>query len=174
MLDIPTKFYISPDLPEVKPGELVLSSSSSTATISLDLLKQINSNGVRPGELSVLLAAIAQEQERQDALDEEINADMVSYRTKTTGVDNTVFISVENPRHGPRIKVAIDPPTHVDPVGNNASVSIADGSIVAGGALPSNVHKQVRRFIELNRNTLLDYWHKRIDTDDLKARLQKI
>ena len=59
---------------------------------------------------------------------------MVPYRKSVTGLDNTVFISVKFPRHDPRINVAIDPPTHVDPAGNNASVTIDDGR--RGGQSP--------------------------------------
>jgi hypothetical protein len=32
----------------------------------------------------------------------------------------------------------------------------------------------VQRFIEANRPALLDYWEKRIDTDELRQRLKKI
>jgi Domain of unknown function (DUF4160) len=83
------------------------------------------------------------------------------------------LFSAKVPQHVPRIKVAVDPPTHLERFGNNASVAIDDGSVFAGD-LPTRVHKQVRRFIELNRDVLLDYWEQRIDDDELKARLKKI
>ena len=106
-------------------------------------------------------------------IEEEVIADMVSYRKNVTGLDNTIFISVKFAQHAPRIKVAIDPPTHIDPFGNNASVSIRDGNVVAG-KLPAHVGESVRDFIALNREVLLDYWEKRIDTDELRRRLQSI
>jgi hypothetical protein len=97
-------------------------------------------------------------------------ADMVSYRKNVTGVDNTIFISVKVPRHAPRIKVAVDPPTHIDPFGRSAAVAIHDGRVVAG-SLPAGVLDDVRGFIALNHEALLDYWEKRIDTDELRQRL---
>jgi hypothetical protein len=100
----------------------------------------------------------------------EMIADMVSYRKNVTGLDNTVFISVKFAQHAPRIKVAVDPPTHIDPFGHSASVSIHDGCVVAG-RLPARVRDDVRGFIDLNREALLDYWEKRIDTDELRQRL---
>ena len=101
---------------------------------------------------------------------EEIVANMVSYRKNVTGLDNTIFISVKFAQHAPRIKIAVDPPTHIDPFGNNASVSIHGGNIV-GGELSAHVADRVNDFIALNRKALLDYWEKRIDTDELRRLL---
>jgi len=64
------------------------------------------------------MAAIAAEATTR----EEAVADMVSYRKNVTGLDNTIFISVKFAQHAPRIKVAVDPPTHIDPFGSSASV----------------------------------------------------
>jgi hypothetical protein len=119
------------------------------------------------------IVAVEQGLSEQLAEEEELTADIVSYRKNITGLDNTVFISVKFPRHGPRIKVAIDPPTHVDPAGNNASVSIDDGRLVAGD-LPARTLEQVRHFININRAVLMDYWEKRIDTDELRQRLRQV
>jgi hypothetical protein len=105
--------------------------------------------------------------------EQELAADMVSYRKNVTGIDHTIFLSVEIPRHAPRIKVAVDPPTHLDPIGNNASVTIHDGEVVAGD-VPSRLLKQVRHFIDINRETILQYWNKEIDTDELRQRLKQI
>jgi hypothetical protein len=76
-------------------------------------------------------------------------------------------------QHAPRIKVAVDPPTHADPFGKNASVSIGDGHVVAGD-LSAGVLEEVQGFIEINREALLDYWEKRIDTDELRQRLHPL
>jgi hypothetical protein len=69
--------------------------------------------------------------------------------------------------------LAIDSPDSVDPRGETASVMIADGAVVAG-KVPSKVLKQVRRFIELNQDVLLDYWNYRISTPELGRRLKSI
>jgi hypothetical protein len=132
---------------------------SSVSSYFLYVATRIDRDGVLPIEML------------DPVLEEELTADMVSFRKNVTGVDNTVFISVKFPGHAPRIKVAVDPPTHIDVFGNNASVAIADGKLLAGGKLPSNVQKQVETFLQMNRDVLLDYWEKRIDTAELRDRL---
>jgi hypothetical protein len=105
--------------------------------------------------------------------DETDLQEMVSYRKNVTGVDHTVFISPKgNARHAPRIKIAIDPPDSVDPRGVTVSVAL-DGNIAAGTVTPELL-RQARRFIELNRQVLLDYWNYRIDTEELRQRLLAI
>jgi hypothetical protein len=115
------------------------------------------------------IAALADERAEEELLEE-----MVSYRKDVTGVENTVFISPKgNTRHAPRIKLAIDPPLSVDPRAKTASVAIADGTVVAG-EVPPRVLEQARRFIDANRDVLLDYWEYRIDTDELRRRLKSV
>lgn len=98
--------------------------------------------------------------------------EMVSYRKKVTGISHTVFISPRgNAQHGPRVKVAINPPDSLDPRGDVATVSF-DGLVV--GDISPPLLKQVRLFIETNRTVLLDYWHYRIDTEQLQQRLRSI
>ena len=110
-----------------------------------------------------------------DALaDEELLAEMVSYRKDVTGVDNTVFISPKgNAQHAARIKLAIDPAGSIDPRSKTASVAIADGAVMAG-EVPAALLKAAQRFIDLNRAALLDYWEYRIDTEELRQRLVSI
>jgi hypothetical protein len=109
-----------------------------------------------------------------DALaEEEMLGEMASFRKAVTGVDNTIFVSTKSGvRHGPRIKLAVNPATHVSPSGDTASVNF-DGEVTAG-QLPSDLLRQAQRFIELNRQTLLDYWEERISTDELRQRLKRI
>ena len=47
-------------------------------------------------------------------------------------------------------------------------------AVVAGEDVPAPLLDQVRRFIDLNRGTLLDYWEYRIDTEQLRRRLKPI
>ncbi len=105
--------------------------------------------------------------------EEEMTAGMAAFRKNVTGVDNTIFVSAKFPRHVARIKVAVNPPTHIDRFGDNASVAIADGSVLAG-ELPPKVLKQVRQFLDLNQEALLAYWEQQIDDDELRSRLRKI
>ena len=45
-----------------------------------------------------------------------------------------------------------------------------DAAVVAGEDVPTPLLDQVRRFIDLNRGALLDYWEYRIDTEQLRSR----
>jgi hypothetical protein len=106
--------------------------------------------------------------------EEELLQEMVSFRKNVTGVDHTIFISPRGKtRHAPRIKVAIKPSNSIDPQTETASIRIADGEVVAG-SVPAPLIDQVRRFIDANRDALLDYWDYRIDTDELRQRLRPI
>jgi len=107
----------------------------------------------------------------------ELLGDMVNYKKKTTGVDNTVFISQKGyARHGARIKIAIEPPDSIDVTSKTASVSISSGKIVAGdkAKVSAALLKQVEKFIELNRPVLLDYWNAKISTEELQERLKAV
>ncbi len=99
---------------------------------------------------------------------------MVTYRKNITGVDNTIFISPGlRVRHAPRIKVAIEPPDSINPLSEQASVEISTGRVVAG-EVSAALLKQVQKFIQLNRDVLLEYWDARITTDQLQERLKAI
>jgi hypothetical protein len=67
--------------------------------------------------------------------------------------------------------VAIDPPDNLDPRGNIATVTL-DGAVI--GEIDPQLLRQVLRFMQTNRQVLLDYWLYRIDTDQLRQRLQSI
>jgi len=104
----------------------------------------------------------------------ELLEEMVSFRKNVTGVDNTVFISPRGfTQHAPRIKLAIDPPDSIDPRSVTASIAIDGGDVVAGD-VPSELLRQARQFIEINRDVLLDYWNYVADTEDLRGRLKSI
>lgn len=105
------------------------------------------------------------------SVEEELTASMAMFRKNITGVDSILYISLKFPRHKPRIKVAIDATARLDPFGDNASVAIADGEHLDGTRMPPWLRKQVEWFLELNRDTLLEYWEGRLDTDQLRERL---
>jgi hypothetical protein len=87
------------DLIEVPPAGTVTSvSSGAGAVVPIEWLREINTNGVRPGELTPLINDL------EDQAEEE---DMVSAWPDDTGVPNTIKILPGNPAHGPRIKVAL-------------------------------------------------------------------
>jgi hypothetical protein len=133
---------------------------------------------MREAGIALTLDASSGSQPVVDISDElaerELLEEMVSFRKKVTGVNNTVFISPKGfTRHAPRIKLAVDPPDSIDPRGATASVAIESGDVVDGD-VPAELLKQVRQFIELNHDVLLDYWNYRADTEELRERLKSI
>lgn len=106
--------------------------------------------------------------------EEELLQEMSSYGRRTTGIDNTIWISPKgNTRHAARLKVAIDPPHAIKPGGRTAAVAVHDGSLVEGD-MPANLLKQVQHFITLNRDVLIEYWNYEILTDAMEQRLKKV
>jgi hypothetical protein len=108
-----------------------------------------------------------------DASDEPDDLqETLSFRKDVTGVDNTIFISPrDNAAHGPRVKVAVDPPDSLDPRGRIATITF-DGAVI--GAINPELARQVDRFIQLNREVLLAYWNYEIDANQLQQGLQSI
>ena len=107
-----------------------------------------------------------------DAPAVDVFEEMVSYRANVTGIGHTIFISPRgNAAHGPRVKVAIDPPDSLDPRGTIATITLG-GAVI--GTIDPQLARQVQQFIDVNRAVLLDYWNYKIDTDQLRQRLQSI
>jgi hypothetical protein len=105
--------------------------------------------------------------------DEEVE-DMASLRSKTTGVENTIFVSTKAfGRHAARIKIAVDPPHTFNATSKSASMAIHDYGIT-GEYLAPRIVEQAKQFIELNRDALLDFWECKISTEDLIERLKPI
>ena len=100
--------------------------------------------------------------------------DMVSLRSEKTGVENTIFVSTKGyAEHAPPIKIAVDPPDTFNATSKSASMAIHDYSI-RGESVAPHVAEQAKRFIDLNREALLDYWETKIDTAQLIERLKPI
>jgi hypothetical protein len=100
--------------------------------------------------------------------------DTVSLRSEKTGVENTIFVSTKGyAEHAPRIKIAVDPPDTFNATSKSASMAIHDYSI-RGESVAPHIAEQARRFIDLNREALLDYWDTKIDTAQLIERLKRI
>jgi hypothetical protein len=155
---------------EIPPLDTVARVSGTGGFVAdIDLLREINANGVAPGELTAVIEALDAQAET------EMLGDLSSYPSRETGVDNTIFVSTKiGVRHGPRIKLAVDPPDSLSPGCVNASIAIDSGEVVAGIKPDAKVLKQAREWIALNRDALLDYWHCRISTPDFGERMKPI
>jgi uncharacterized protein with WD repeat len=105
--------------------------------------------------------------------DDEVE-DMVSLPSERTGVDNTIFVSTKGyAEHAPRIKIAVDPPHTFNATSKSASMAIHDYSI-RGEYVAPHIAEQAKRFIDRNREALLDYWECKIDTAQLIERLKPV
>jgi hypothetical protein len=157
---------------------ITIRSSTLGALADPALLKELALDHGHAVELTDLGVVVARREDIHDLADqlaeEELLEEMSSYSKRTTGVDNTVWISPRgNTRHGPRLKVAIDSRHATRPGSKTASISIDDGSLLAGDA-PADVLEQVRRFINANRDVLIDYWDYKILTEEMEERLKRI
>jgi len=100
---------------------------------------------------------------------------MAAFGPEDTGVSNTIYISPDaTGRHAARIKVAIDPPLTFSVRGKHASITVHDGEHVAGAPVSAALHKQLREFIELNRDVIMHFWRGEIGTPELVKRLRRI
>jgi hypothetical protein len=82
-------------IPIPPPGTVTGVSSGAAALVPIEWLREINTKGVRPGELAVLL----------DELEDQAEEDMVSAWPDDTGLANAIKIIPGNPAHGPRISI---------------------------------------------------------------------
>jgi hypothetical protein len=101
------------------------------------------------------------------------DADMVCLPEKRTGIHNTLFASTKSyasERHGPGINIAVDAPDGLNAASAKAFVSIWN-DLLTGGYIPPKLVEQCKRFIELNREALIDYWECRVDTTDFLGRI---
>jgi hypothetical protein len=92
-----------------------------------------------------------------------------------TGLPMVVWISERGrSRHDVRVKVSLVPGRRLDP-GRMCSVSVRpDVDVVAGGPLATVDLDLVRRWIDLNKDTIVDYWNGKLLTDEAIARLRPL
>jgi hypothetical protein len=73
--------------------------------------------------------------------------------------------------HPQNISPSLDWSNRNSGFGNIATITL-DGAVI--GKIDPQLARQVQHFVEINRAVLLDYWHYRIDTNQLQQRLQSI
>jgi hypothetical protein len=142
---------------------------SSSAQIAADPASFFNAlragHAVHVPELGGTVALVEADQEVED---------MVSLRPEKTGVESTIFVSTKGyAEHAPHIKIAVDARHTFHATSKSASMAIHDCSI-RGESLAPSIAQQAKQFIDLNRETLLDYWDCKIDTAQLIERLKPI
>lgn len=107
-----------------------------------------------------------------DAKDEEDFFDMANLPPEVTGLPMVVWVSQRGrSRHDVRIKVSLVHGRRMD-IDQTASVTVRPSvTVVAGAALAKDDLEAVARWIDRNREAIIDYWHERIYTNELLARL---
>ena len=100
--------------------------------------------------------------------------EMANLYPDDTGLPMTVWVSPRGrARHDARVKVCRTPGDNMDP-SNLAVVAIRPSPRVVHGPLAQSDFVPVAAWIELNRDTLLDYWNGTISAAGLVTRLRRI
>jgi hypothetical protein len=135
--------------PELAQESATVIPGTGTAVLPITLLTEIAS----APDARERLADIA------DALiEEEYAFAMTVLNEEDTGIFNTLwFQRAPGIRDGPRIKVMIDPAKAVSPGRKQPSIPFDPGKPAQGDISPA-LERQVRDFIELNREALLREW----------------
>lgn len=106
----------------------------------------------------------------------ELLSEMANVRPAKTGLSMVVYISTKfEVPHGPRLKVC---KKHGDKfIGDTFSITISDEPRIIGKTgkeISAEDIIKVKKFIFLNKKTLLDYWDLKIDTADMIMSMKKI
>ncbi len=100
--------------------------------------------------------------------------EMANLFPRHTGLPVTVWVGPRGgARHAARIKVCVEPGDRMR-IDDAASMLIGDPPKVVRGKLDPMIAEAAGRWVLLNRDALLDYWHGKIDTFDLQSRLRKV
>jgi hypothetical protein len=104
---------------------------------------------------------------------------MSNLRPGATGIDGVIIwlswgeSSGAELKHGPRIKVIMGDKLTREAINKAVSVKLTVPPQVVG-SLPGKLKQQVFRFIELNRQTLIDHWNGDTDSQEFGAAIQRI
>ena len=152
------------------PGTITPLSSGTGAVVSIEWLREIDARGLSRGELGPLIEAIEEL---------EVEEDMVSAWPEDTGVANALKILPRSgASHGPRIKVAIDPPNRFRTTRGGVEASVPfDATSISDpvpAIVPASLLQQVRAFIDINRDALIAFYNEEISGIQLAQRLRPI
>lgn len=116
-------------------------------------------------------------------LDSTLNSDielfeMANLPVKYTGMEHgTIYISTKQGNHGPRVKYYRGNPG----TNNSASITISDDPKVVHdsieyGGINTREERQVKKFILLNKDALLDFWYNgnSLNVDEVSEFVKKL
>jgi hypothetical protein len=104
---------------------------------------------------------------------------MSNLRSNRTGIKGAVVwisygeFSGADLQHGPRIKVALGDRINTESLRDACTVTLQDPPKVMGH-LPSDIKRQILKFVALNRDTLLSYWTGTLDTGEVLDAIRPI
>lgn len=105
---------------------------------------------------------------------EETLFEMANLKPKDTGLPMVIWASPKMGKHGPRIKVQSERGTKTK-TNNWCSVSISDNPVILRGKLSNEDFKLAKEFIEMNKESLLNFWNDEFDSlGDFLISLKKI
>lgn len=110
----------------------------------------------------------------KEFLNEEDNNflfEMANLWPDETGLNEVIWISVQNANHGPRIKIFEGKTA----IGKNFSVTIEDEPKVVGTCFVSNRElENIKKFITINKVNLIRYWNYQISTKEVASNILKV
>lgn len=154
-MNIPISTIALDELPAhaefVRQGTAAVVSGTGTFLAPISILKEIAGAPDAGQRLADFIDAL---------IEEDYAFAMTVLSEADTGIHNTLwFQPAPGIQHGPQIKVMIDPAKTVRPGGKQASVPF-DPTRKAEGDIAPALERQVRAFIELNRDALLKEWNR--------------
>jgi len=109
-----------------------------------------------------------------DPEEEEAPFEMTNLRPKRTGLPMTVYVSFRNKaKHDVRVKVSTVHGNTLD-LDRIAVVAVRPEPRLIHGELPRRDLELVQRWIELNRDLLVDHWEAKIDAEDVLEQVRKL
>lgn len=113
---------------------------------------------------------------RSQSVDEEEDFfDMANLSPERTGLPMVVWVSQRGrAKHDARVKVSLVPGRRMVPERTTAVSVRPTVEVVAGEPLPTMELDAVRKWVEANRQAIIDYWDGELFTDELLERLTRI
>jgi hypothetical protein len=105
--------------------------------------------------------------------------EMASFRPNRTGIERTIIWmgpKHEGPsKHGPRVKVSANYTTNVKP-GDLFVLTVSKDPVIVAGVcnLKTDTLEDIKDWIKINYDVLLQFWNYQIDDDTVKEKVNKL
>jgi len=101
--------------------------------------------------------------------------EMSNLRPIHTGLNVVTWISGKgNAKHGPRIKISSKKGNKIS-IDNLISVTVDDNpKIIGNNKISVKDFEKIKKFIELNKDIIIKYWNRKIDTKEMINKIKTI